>query len=110
MGYAYIKRILIKALPLKPMPSPYSAIPSRGGNVAKAFIKILRLRSRRRDPEKSKIFREEGAHACKSEVLPNRHDERKRHSATRGNAPIGFPEGENRHRPGVAGGIGYGYN
>ena len=33
--------ILIKALPLKPMPNPYSAMPSRGGNVAKAFIKIL---------------------------------------------------------------------
>ncbi len=36
---------LIKALPLKPLPSPYSAKPSRGGNVAKAFIKIIRLRN-----------------------------------------------------------------
>ena len=26
-----------------------------------------------------------------------------------GNAPIGFPEGENRHRPGLAGGTGLGY-
>ncbi len=25
-----------------------------------------------------------------------------------GNAPIGFPEGENRHRPGPAGGTGLG--
>ena len=41
-GYAYSNLIiLIKALPLKPLPSPYSATPSRGGNVAKAFIKIL---------------------------------------------------------------------
>ena len=30
---------------MKPLPSPYSAIPSRGGNVAKAFIKIIRLRN-----------------------------------------------------------------
>ena len=34
-------KISIKALPLKPLPNPYSAIPNRGGNVAKAFIKIL---------------------------------------------------------------------
>ena len=38
-----IHLVLIKALPLKPLPSPYSAMPSRGGNVVKTFIKITCL-------------------------------------------------------------------